>query len=161
MSLCFIGLGSNLRSPVRQLNQALQKLHKIPRTSITAHSKLYFSKPCGIRSQPPFYNMVISLFTTLTPQLLLFYCQQIEHKHHRLRAKKGGARTLDLDLLLYGNREIHGANLTLPHSELLKRDFVWVPLLEIAPTALMPDGTPLRHHIRDGETYLFHGFGRS
>ena len=140
MTFCFLGLGSNLRSPARQLNQAIQTLRNLPRSVITAQSKVYFSQPLGVRSQPPYLNMVIALFTTLPPKRLLHYCQEIEHKHHRVRTRQWGARTLDIDLLLYGEQQIQHHGLSIPHPELLNRDFVWAPLIDIAPNAVMPGG---------------------
>ena len=145
---CYLGLGSNLQSPERQLRQALGKLRKIPRSAITNRSSLYLSHPCGVRSQPRYVNMVVAITTTLPPHQLLKQCQQIENKHHRIRKKHWGARTLDIDILLYGQRTIHTLDLTIPHPHMLCRDFVLVPLLEICPTECLPSGEPLEFYLK-------------
>ncbi len=154
MTLCYLGLGSNLRSPARQLRQALLQLRKLPRTVVTHQSKFYFSKACGVQMQPRYCNMVITIHTTLSPQQLLHHCQQIETNHQRSRKKHWAARTLDIDLLLFGERIINHPNLTVPHPEMIKRDFVLVPLLEIFPTAHLPSGKPLAAYLNHCDTYL-------
>ena len=155
MTLCFLGLGSNLRSPKRQLRQAIRLLYQLPRSVITRISSLYFSQPCGIRAQPPFCNMVVAIHTALPPEQLLKYCQGIEHKLHRIRKKRFGARTVDIDLLLYGDKVIHNHLLIVPHPHMLKRDFVLVPLLEISPSIQLPGGEPIAAYLKGCETYLF------
>lgn len=154
MTLCYLGLGSNLRSPERQLRQATLLLNKVPRSVVMSASKIYSSQPWGIRSQPPYCNMVIALHTSLSPERLLHYCQQIENKQQRLRKKRWGARTIDIDVLLYGNHVINKHNLVVPHPEMLNRDFVLVPLLEIKPTILLPTGEPLVSYLKHCEKYL-------
>lgn len=126
--ICFLGLGSNLAHPRRQLAQAIQKLRHVPQTVIVQQSPLYLSAPWGYRSQPHYYNMVIALRTTLSPLRLLDHCQAIEAQHHRLRQKRFGPRTLDIDILLYGEQTLHTPRLQLPHPRLLERDFVLIPL---------------------------------
>lgn len=155
MTLCYLGLGSNLRSPERQLRQAIHQLHKLPRSVITNISSLYFSEPCGIHAQPTYCNMVLALRTALPPLRLLNYCQRIEQKQRRLRKKNGGARTLDIDLLLYGEQSIQHADLTIPHPQMTNRDFVLVPLLEISPLAHLPTGEPIGFYLKHCEKYLY------
>ena len=142
---CYLGLGSNLSSPQRQLYYAIKNLRKVPRTSITKISSIYLSRPLGVRSQPIYYNMVIELLTSLSPMMLLKECQSIENKQHRLRKIHWGARTLDLDLLLYENITIKTPLLTIPHPQMLFRDFVITPLLEISPHITMPNGQKIQN----------------
>ncbi len=154
MTRCYLGLGSNLRSPERQLRQALARLHKLPKSVITDVSRLYLSHPCGVRSQPQYVNMVIAIQTSLSAEHLLIHCQRIENKHQRLRKKRWGPRTLDIDLLLYGEQIIHHTGLTVPHPRMVQRDFVLVPLLEICPTARLPTGEPLVSYLKGCTTHL-------
>lgn len=154
MTICYLGLGSNLRSPERQLRQAIQLLRKLPRSAITALSSLYFSRPYGIHAQPPYYNMVIEIQTSLPPDRLLCCCRAIETKLHRIRKKRLGPRTIDIDLLLYGKQVIKNHFLTVPHPGMLQRDFVLVPLLEIANSVCLPNGEPIVSYRDRCETYL-------
>jgi 2-amino-4-hydroxy-6-hydroxymethyldihydropteridine diphosphokinase len=133
MTRCYLGLGSNLRSPERQLRQALAKIRTLPQTTIKRVSSFYVTPPFGLKAQPDYHNIVIAIDTNLPPLTLLNYCQYIENKHHRLRKKRFGARTLDIDILLYGEQTIHHRRLTVPHPQMLNRDFVLLPLREIAP----------------------------
>lgn len=154
MALCYIGLGSNLRGPERQLRQAISHLRKLPHTIIHAQSSIYLSKPCGVRSQPTFFNMVIALQTSLPATDLLRHCQAIEKKQMRVHKKHWGARTLDIDIILYDHKKIQTPKLKLPHPEMLKRDFVLVPLLEIAPETRLPNGLLLSNCLSQTTTYL-------
>ena len=154
MTLCTLGLGSNLRIPKRKLRQALGLLRKLPRSCITQVSRLYLTKPYGVISQPPYFNMVVAVHTTLPPERLLRKCQEIEQKLQRLRKKHWGARTIDIDILLYGNRTIHTRTLNVPHRELCLRDFVLIPLLEICPNASMPNGETLASHLLTCKRYV-------
>ena len=156
MTSAYLGLGSNLRQPERQLRQALLKLQKLPKSVIIEVSSIYFSQPCGLRAQPPFANLVLTLNTSLSAEQLLRHCQSIEHKQQRLRKKHWGARTLDIDILLYGNQVIHRHNLIIPHQEMHHRDFVIVPLLEIAPKIRLPNGDLLLSYLNHCETHLHH-----
>ncbi len=154
MTCCYLGLGSNLRSPERQLRQAFHQLLKLPQSIITAQSRIYRSLPYGVSSQPPYANAVIALQTSLSAQQLLHCCQRIEKQHQRLRKKHWGARTLDIDILLYGQQVINSHDLSIPHKEMLKRDFVLVPLLDIAPLASLPNGEPIETYLKHCETHL-------
>ncbi|WP_157079312.1 2-amino-4-hydroxy-6-hydroxymethyldihydropteridine diphosphokinase, partial [Legionella londiniensis] len=135
---CYLALGSNLRSPERQLRQAIAKLKQLPASSILKISSIYLSLPLGAGVQPHYCNLVLSLRTRLPPHCLLDYCQRIENKHQRVRKKKWGARTLDIDILLYGRMTISSSRLTIPHPEMVYRDFVMTPLLEISPHLNLP-----------------------
>ncbi len=130
----YIGLGSNLRAPVRQVQRALCALRQIQKTVLVDYSSLYRSKPLGGISQPDFINAVAALDTRLKAHELLAELQSIERRQGREReGVRWGPRTLDLDLLLYGEEQIRTKALTVPHPGLLQRSFVLFPLLEIAP----------------------------
>lgn len=154
MALCYLALGSNLRSPHRQLSYALEALRQIPRTCIHARSRYYHTKPMGVRAQPDFLNMAVALHTSLSPYRLLHYCKFIEQKQRRVHKKTWGARTLDIDILIFDQYRITQPTLTIPHPELLKRDFVLLPLLEIAPTLRLPTGEYIADHAPNHYTWI-------
>ena len=140
-STVYVGLGSNLDNPIHQVKQALLALDAIPATHLRAHSALYRSKPLGPQNQPDYINAVAVLATQLPPLTLLSELQAIENKQGRVRAtERWGPRTLDLDMLLYDNKQLQGPRLTLPHPGLHERAFVLYPLCEIAPDLVLPDG---------------------
>lgn len=136
----FIGLGSNQADPSLQLAGAVARLAALPETELVAQSPFYRSKPVGPQDQPDFVNGVAWLRTELPPLKLLDHLQAIEQAHGRERVQRWGPRTLDLDLLLYGNETIASERLTVPHAELANRDFVLQPLLDLEPELAMPDG---------------------
>ena len=141
---CYIGLGANLEQPVAQLQQAVQALKQLAHSTLVAVSGFYSSKPMGPQDQPDYVNAVAAIDTTLTPEQLLDALQQIEQQQGRKRkAERWGPRTLDLDILLYGNQVIATERLTVPHYGLRVREFVLYPLYEIAPQLNLPDGTVL------------------
>ncbi len=154
MVLCYLALGSNLRSPHRQLRHALQALRRIPRTCIQQQSRIYSTKPMGVKAQPDFLNMAVAIGTSLSPERLLHYCHSIEQNQHRLKKKKWGARTLDIDILLFGQHCLSLPKLCIPHPELLHRDFVLLPLLEIAPNLCLPTGEHLADHVPTHHTWV-------
>ena len=158
MTLCYLGLGSNLNAPKRQLKRALRNLHLLPRTSVVKVSKTYVSRPLGVRSQPVYYNIVVAIQTNLSPHRLLKLTQTIEQKQQRIHKIHWGARTVDIDLLLYGDRTIQSPLLTIPHPQMLKRDFVLVPLLEIAPHVVLPNHDSVASCLNNQqcETYICH-----
>ena len=137
----FIGLGANLGQPRDQLAAALRALASLPGTRLTAVSRLYGSAPVGPQDQPDYVNAVARLETSLTPHRLLAELQAIENHAGRIRKRHWGPRTLDLDLLLYAEDEIRTTHLTVPHPEMTLRGFVIVPLLDIAPGVVLPNGT--------------------
>lgn len=137
-AIAFIGLGSNLADPLVQVRQALIELESIPGTRVTARSSLYRTSPVGYLEQPDFINAVASVQTTLKPQALLAALLAIENRHGRRRTIRNAPRTLDLDLLLYGEEVFDQDGLTLPHPRLHERAFVLAPLAEIAPGAMVP-----------------------
>lgn len=136
----FIGLGSNLDNPVQHILQAKQAIIALAQVEFVAFSHLYNSLPVGPQDQPNFVNAVIQIKTCLSAQTLLSTLQDIENQHGRVRKQHWGARTLDLDLLLYGNLVINDPNLLVPHPELPNRSFVLYPLADIAGKNLMIPG---------------------
>jgi len=137
-AIAFVGLGSNLADPLVQVRQALMELESIPSTRVTARSSLYRTSPVGYLEQPDFINAVASVQSTLRPHALLSALLVIENRHGRRRAMRNAPRTLDLDLLLYGEEVLEEDGLTLPHPRLHERAFVLAPLAEIAPGAMVP-----------------------
>ncbi|GAB4393627.1 MAG: 2-amino-4-hydroxy-6-hydroxymethyldihydropteridine diphosphokinase [Gammaproteobacteria bacterium] len=132
-AVCFIALGSNLQHPTKQLQQALQHLAELPHTSVRQVSQFYSFKAVGPGNQPDYLNAVAELHTQLTPLALLHALQYIEQQQGRIRTVKWGPRTLDLDILLYGDVVLNTPQLTIPHPHMRERDFVLIPLREIAP----------------------------
>lgn len=142
MALAYIGLGSNLESPLAQVTRAFDELADLPGTRLLARSAIYSSRAIG-PAQPDFTNAVALLDTQLAPLSLLDALLAIEQTHQRLRSQHWGPRTLDLDLLLYGDQTISMERLKVPHPYLTQRNFVLYPLADITPTLRLPDGTPL------------------
>ena len=141
---CYIGLGANLANPVQQLELAIATLRQLPQSHLVAVSSLYGSKPMGPQDQPDYVNAVAAIDTTLLPEQLLDALQQIEQNQGRQRKdERWGPRTLDLDILLYGDQVINTERLTVPHYGLKLREFVLYPLAEIAAELQLPDGTVL------------------
>ncbi|MRT03880.1 2-amino-4-hydroxy-6-hydroxymethyldihydropteridine diphosphokinase [Ewingella americana] len=141
----YIALGSNLAKPVDQVNCALEALAHMPRTKLVVCSAFYRSKPLGPQNQPDFLNAVVALDTELPPEELLDCTQAIEQNQGRVRKlERWGPRTLDLDMLLYGDRVINTERLTVPHYDMKNREFMLYPLAEIAPEVVFPDGESLQ-----------------
>lgn len=134
----FIGLGANLDDPRAHLLRAFDELAQLPQTSLAAKSSLWRSAPVGYADQPEFINAVARLETDLEPGALLGELQKIEVAHGRERSFANAPRTLDLDLLLYGDESRAAPSLTLPHPRMHERAFVLEPLLEIAPDLSIP-----------------------
>lgn len=144
----YIGLGSNLQQPIQQINQALQLLKELPRTHLTAASPLYRSAPLGPADQPDYINAVAALTTQLSPLVLLDGLQAIEEQQGRIReGERWGPRTLDLDLLLYADQQIHNARLVVPHPGLGDRNFVLYPLYDVAGKDLSIPGLDKLAHL--------------
>ncbi|TPG62146.1 2-amino-4-hydroxy-6-hydroxymethyldihydropteridine diphosphokinase [Ewingella americana] len=141
----YIALGSNLAKPVDQVNCALEALAHMPRTTLVVCSSFYRSKPLGPQNQPDFLNAVVALDTQLPAEQLLDCTQAIEQNQGRVRkAERWGPRTLDLDMLLYGDQVINTERLIVPHYDMKNREFMLYPLAEIAPALVFPDGEPLQ-----------------
>jgi 2-amino-4-hydroxy-6-hydroxymethyldihydropteridine diphosphokinase len=140
-SRAYIGLGSNLQQPAAQLRRALEALVRIPGSRLQTQSRLYRSRPLGPQDQPAFVNAVAELSTRLAPLELLDRLQALELIQGREHGgPRWGPRTLDLDLLLYGDRRIELPRLRVPHPGLAEREFVLYPLLEIAGSELTVPG---------------------
>ncbi|MCU7802916.1 MAG: 2-amino-4-hydroxy-6-hydroxymethyldihydropteridine diphosphokinase [Candidatus Thiodiazotropha sp. (ex Lucinoma annulata)] len=130
----YIGLGSNLEDPRQQVQTALQELLVLSSSYLLNRSSLYKSRPVGPQHQPDYINAVATILTTLDPYQLLDHLQALEQVHGRVRdGERWGPRTLDLDLLLYGDSMINTPRLQIPHPEMANRAFVLLPLSEIAP----------------------------
>ncbi|ABR75084.1 2-amino-4-hydroxy-6-hydroxymethyldihydropteridine diphosphokinase [Actinobacillus succinogenes] len=140
MATAFIALGSNLNQPVKQLDAAVKAIASLPETVIVKTSSYYGSKPMGPQDQPDYVNAVLKIQTELSPLTLLDKLQRIENQQGRVRLRRWGERTLDLDILLYDNVKIQSERLTIPHYDMQNREFVVVPLAEIALERILPDG---------------------
>jgi 2-amino-4-hydroxy-6-hydroxymethyldihydropteridine diphosphokinase len=148
----FIGLGSNLDDPPARIRRALQALAALPGTRVVRRSSLYRNPPVGDPDQPDFVNAVAEIETGLAPRELLGELLAIERAHGRVRDRPDGPRTLDLDLLLYGERTVHEPGLTIPHPRMLARAFVLLPLAEIAPEAVVPGRGRIAQLVRNVDT---------
>ena len=142
----YVGMGSNLAEPAAQLERAFEALETLPRSRLAARSSLWANPPMGPADQPDYVNAVAALDTALSPHDLLDGLQAIEKAQGRDRqGERWGPRTLDLDLLLLGERRIDDERLTVPHPGIAERAFVLLPLAEIAPAELpVPGHGPLR-----------------
>ena len=140
----YLAIGSNIE-PLRQIPRCLGMLAEIPESSLFAQSSWYRTLPWGVTGQAGFINLVVGMTTGLSPHGLLRQTQAIEARLDRVRTVKNGPRTMDLDILLYGDLVLCEDDLSLPHPGLLLRDFMLAPLIEIAPEVVHPlRGRPLR-----------------
>ena len=142
--LAYIGLGSNLNNPKQQIKDALIALNSTQDVKVVALSSLYQSKPIDDSEQPDYINAVCQVDTHLTALELLYVCQEIETKQRRVREKKWGARTIDLDIILYGVQVVASKQLIIPHPEMMNRAFVLVPLSELESDLKVPVLGPLQ-----------------
>lgn len=138
MTPAYIGIGSNLNDPVRQVELAFELLEDLDDSRLVAQSSLYQSEPFGPVEQPSFINAVALLHTTLDSWALLQGLQDIEISQGRKPGVRWGPRILDLDLLLHGDHEIDEPRLKVPHPGIAQRNFVLLPLQEIAPDLIIP-----------------------
>jgi 2-amino-4-hydroxy-6-hydroxymethyldihydropteridine diphosphokinase len=136
MITCYVALGSNLQDPESQLQAAVRALHALDGVRVAATSQVYRSAAVGPGDQPDYLNAAVALVTALPPLDLLDALQAIERRQGRVRGEHWGPRTLDLDLLLYGNQQIDLPRLTVPHPRLAERNFVLAPLADICSPAL-------------------------
>jgi 2-amino-4-hydroxy-6-hydroxymethyldihydropteridine diphosphokinase len=141
--LAYIGLGSNLNNPKQQIKDALIALNTTKDVKVVGLSSLYQSKPVDGSKQPDYINAMCQVNTHLTALELLYVCQDIETKQHRVREKKWGARTIDLDIILYGTQVIASKQLMVPHPEMMNRAFILVPLSELESDLKVPVLGPL------------------
>lgn len=142
LTTAFIGLGANLGNTVLTLQSAIQDLNKIPTIKTVAVSSFYSSKPVAADG-PDYTNAVIQIETVLSAHDLLKITQNIENTYGRTRLYHNAPRTLDLDILLFGNSEINTDDLVIPHPRMHIRSFVLLPLLEIAPKLKLPQGNTI------------------
>ena len=144
MTPAYIALGSNLGEPAAQLQHAVDAIGKLADSQIERVSNLYRSTAVGPGEQPDYLNAVLCLATTLEPLALLDALQAIESAQGRVRSERWAARTLDLDILLYGQQRINEPRLHVPHPAMAERNFVLYPLLQVAGSNLvLPGGTEL------------------
>lgn len=141
--IAYLGLGSNQANPSFQLTSGIITLAQHDSIHLLNCSSYYVSSPVDHSEQPDFWNAVIAIQTPLTPTTLLSLCHDIEAKHERVRLRRWGPRTLDVDLLLYDHISISLPHCTIPHKEMMNRDFVLVPLFEIAPELILPNDQAL------------------
>lgn len=142
---CYVGLGSNQADPADQLRRACRALAGLQQTRLAACSRLYSSAPMGPQDQPAYINAVALLITDLPALALLDALQSIELNQGRQRkAERWGPRTLDLDILLYGDQQIRQERLEVPHYHMHARAFVLYPLAELEPDLILPDGSTLQ-----------------
>jgi 2-amino-4-hydroxy-6-hydroxymethyldihydropteridine diphosphokinase len=137
---CWVGLGGNVGNVETTLNEALWALDSLPQTSIRAQSEFHRFAPWGRTDQPHFLNAVVELQTRMAPRVLLDRLLEIEERFGRVRSadNRWGPRTLDLDLLVYGDVELNDPGMHVPHPRIRERAFVLVPLAEIAPRLDVP-----------------------
>ncbi len=138
---CYVGLGSNLEnelgSPVEHLQRAILTMQENKQIRAVRVSSFYASAPMGPQDQPDFVNAVVGFETTLTAFELLAFCQALEQQAKRARLRRWGERSLDVDILVYGEIEISEPQLTIPHAGLHERNFVLLPLRELAPELII------------------------
>tara|TARA_R110001606_G_scaffold165877_3_gene310383 strand:+ start:1234 stop:1719 length:486 start_codon:yes stop_codon:yes gene_type:complete len=148
----YIGLGSNLENPMAQLDRAIDALKKHDDLKNLRVSSIYGSKPVGPQDQPDYINAVATFETNLSPIVLLDLLQSIEQSQRRVRERHWGPRTLDLDLLLYGQETIQLPRLTVPHPFMLERGFVIKPLSDLAPDMLLANGKTVTEQLQQLDT---------
>jgi 2-amino-4-hydroxy-6-hydroxymethyldihydropteridine diphosphokinase len=134
----YIGIGSNMDDPQQQVRSAFRALAALPDSLLVARSRLYRTRPFGPVAQQDFINAVAGMLTRLLPQRLLAELRALEASQGRRRAERWGPRTLDLDLLVYGDQRIATDALEVPHPGIAERGFVLAPLADIAPSLLVP-----------------------
>lgn len=138
MALAYIGIGANLGDARAMVREAIASLGRMEDSKLVAASSLYRTAPVGYLDQPDFINAVAAVETALAPHALLAALRALEQQHGRVREFKNAPRTLDLDVLLYGDVCLDDETLTLPHPRMHERAFVLAPLAEIAPDTPIP-----------------------
>ncbi|MCG2013290.1 2-amino-4-hydroxy-6-hydroxymethyldihydropteridine diphosphokinase [Staphylococcus epidermidis] len=138
MVKAYLGLGSNIGNRELQLNEAIKILHANQGIQVTQVSHIYETEPVGYTNQPKFLNLCIEIETELNPQSLLKCCLATEQQLHRKREIRWGPRTLDVDILLFGDQIIEQDNLSVPHPRMKERSFVLIPLNDIATNQIEP-----------------------
>ena len=148
MTGAYIGLGSNQDMPCAQVAAAFEEIAALPRTRLTGRSPMYLTEPVDAPGQPPFVNAVAEVQTELGPQALLAALQGLEARHGRERPFRNAPRSLDLDLLLFGEATLETPTLILPHPRMHQRAFVLRPLLDLDPGASVPGRGTARELLR-------------
>jgi len=143
-----IALGSNIQDPEAQVRRAFDEIAGLPRTHVLARSSLYRTEPVGYADQPMFVNACALVETSLAPRELLDGLLAIEQRHGRVREIPNGPRTLDLDIVVYGDRQVNEPGLTIPHPRAHERAFVLQPLLDVWPDAEIPGKGPAKLLVR-------------
>ncbi|MCQ9292212.1 2-amino-4-hydroxy-6-hydroxymethyldihydropteridine diphosphokinase [Staphylococcus hyicus] len=134
----YLGLGSNIGDREQQLQSAVERLDQVTGIHVQHTSSMYETKPVGYVEQPDFLNVCLHIKTTLSPEALLHQCLRIEKELHRVREVRWGPRTIDIDVLLYGDEIIESEQLIVPHPRMTARAFVMIPLNEIAAHVIEP-----------------------
>jgi len=151
-NIVYIGLGSNIEQPYSQIKNAIAALNDLSDTQVLTDSGYFKSKPMGPEDQPDYVNAVVKLETTIVAEELLKYCQLIEKQQGRIKTRHWGERSIDLDILLYGEQQINLSNLTVPHPGICQRDFVYMPLLKLDPEVEIPGNGLLSALVKSEET---------
>jgi 2-amino-4-hydroxy-6-hydroxymethyldihydropteridine diphosphokinase len=142
--MAFLGLGSNLGDRLANLQAAIETMQIEPGLRVTASSRVWETTPVGGPPQPDYLNAVIRVETDLSARDLLDVARRVEARLGRVRKERWGARTLDVDILLYDEEQIDEPDLVVPHPRMAERAFVILPLLELEPEPVLPDGTHLK-----------------
>lgn len=139
----FLGLGSNLGDRLAHLQRAVDLLDTDAEVRVDGVSSVYETEPVGGPEQGPYLNLAVRVLTTRSPKALLRVAADVEQALGRERRERWGPRTIDVDILLYGDRTVATADLQVPHPRLTERAFALIPLIEVAPGTALPDGTRL------------------
>ena len=148
----FIGLGSNIAQPREQVKSAISALARLPDTVVIKDAGFYESSPMGPKDQPDYVNTVVECETRLSASALLEHCQQIELTQGSVKKRHWGERSIDLDILLYGDQQLNLENLIIPHVGICQRDFVYLPLLKLNEEIEIPGKGQLQEIINMPES---------
>lgn len=160
MESVYISLGSNQGDRLNNLNQSIRLLSQIKGVKIIKGTSVYETSAWGKTDQPNYFNSVLSIRTNLDPFVFLNYLQNIENKLGRIRLEKWGPRTIDLDILLFGNKIIRTKELVIPHPYIQERSFILIPLLEIASQIRHPvTGKSFKEILKNTKNYSFDKIG--
>lgn len=145
-TVAYLSLGANVGDPGAQLDRAIRAIGRLPHTHVSRQSARYWTQPVGVTEQPPFLNQVIEVVTHLDAPTLLAHALAIEADLGRVRTLRWGPRTIDIDILAFGDEQHDAPELTVPHPRLHERAFVLVPWAELVPD-LVVAGAPLSRHL--------------
>jgi 2-amino-4-hydroxy-6-hydroxymethyldihydropteridine diphosphokinase len=143
-NIVYIGLGSNIEQPYLQIKDAIIALNELPETVVVKDSGYFKSTPMGPEDQPDYVNAVVEMETAISVEDLLQHCQRIEKQQGRIKLRRWGERTIDLDILLYADQQLQTDDLIVPHPGLCLRDFVFLPLLKLDSEVMVPGKGLLR-----------------